>query len=422
MAQPPIEETRANDLAILRGDDEEPAQAPKAEEESEPEEEAESEDNDDIVLDDDDVKDDEDEDGESEEDDSEKESEEDEEDEESDEKIGTGYGKPTYRQLVAKYPKIFKDFPGLRNTFFRERDYSKLFPTVEDARESYEHLNKLKAGEQRISQADPGDFLDLLGEYDVNKQRRFINDFLPALLAKNRPAFQAVTEPVIRHMIKSAYGDGKRNGNNNLMNSALNVHEWMFGDDKIDAPSRPLHQREERTNETDPEKEELRRQNQEILRGQHQNFVDTILTNSSKTITNIVQKNLPEDVSPFLGRSITRDVMDELASVLRDDPAHRSNMERLLKQAAANRYSQEWKDRVSSAYLSRAKLALPTIIKKVRSQALKGSNGSNKPRPSAHKRATGSDSKVSGRNVAVNKDKESAVKTGKMKEIDFLSS
>jgi hypothetical protein len=415
MAQPPIEETRGNDLAILRGDDDEPAKA-IAKDEEEVEEDSEPEEDDDIILDDDPEPDSDEDEEDS--DDTEKEPEEDEEDEESDEKIGTGYGKPTYRQLVAKYPKIFKDFPGLRNTFFRERDYSKLFPTVEDARESYEQLNNLKAGEQRISQADPGDFLDLLGEYDAGKQRKFINDFLPALLAKNRPAFQAVTEPVIKHMIKSAYNDAKRNGNNNLMNSALNVHEWMFGDDKVEEPLKS-QQRQEPQN--DPEKERLYRENQEILRGQHQNFVDSILTESSKSITNIIGKNLPDEVSPFLGRSITRDIMDELAAVLRDDPSHRSNMERLLKQAAANRYSTEWKDRIRFAYLSRAKLALPTIIKKVRSQALKGSNG--KPRPSTHKRATGSDSKVSsGRNVTVNKDKESAVKSGKMKEIDFLSS
>lgn len=413
MANPPIEDTRANDLQILTGDDEEAAKAvePEEKEKAGDGDDDEPESDDDIILDDDvETKE------EPEEDDEEEEPEEESEDEESDEKIGTGYGKPTYRQLVAKYPKIFKDFPGLRNTFFRERDYSKLFPTVEDARESYEQLNRLKAGEQRISAADPGDFIDLLGEYDVNKQRRFINDFLPALLAKNRPAFQAVTEPVIKHMIRSAFNDAKRNGNNNLMNSALNVHEWMFGDDKVEEP---LRTQQPVQNQPDPEKERLYKENQEILRGQHQNFVDSILTDSSKRITNIVSKNLPDDVSPFLGRSITRDVMDELASVLRDDPAHRSNMERLLKQAASNRYSTEWKDRVKSAYLSRAKLALPDIIKKVRSAALKGNN--SKARPSTFKRATGTDSKVSARSSVQSKDAVEAVKSGKMKEIDFLN-
>lgn len=417
MPSPPIEDTRSNDYAILVGDDDEPAKAAVEEETEETPDESESEsEDDDIVLDDDDeeVKD-------EDEDDEEKESEEEQEDEESDEKIGTGYGKPTYRQLVAKYPKIFKDFPGLRQTFFRERDYSKLFPTVEDARESYEQLNRLKVGEQRISQADPADFLELLGDYDVNKQRKFIHDFLPALLSKNRPAFQAVTEPVIKHMIRSAYMDAKRNGNQNLMDSALNVHEWVFGNDKVDEAPRSSQRNPDQ--EPDPEKERLRQENQEILRGQHQNFVDSILSTSSKSITNIIRKNLPEDVTDFLGRSITRDVMDELASVLRDDPAHRSNMERLLKQAASNRYSSEWKDRVQSAYLSRAKLALPTIIKKVRSAALKGAAAKRSGNgPTTPKRATGSDSKVASRNVNVNRDAAKAVKAGKMSERDFLNS
>ena len=413
---PPIEDNSSNDLKILRGEEEPISNEEETGESTEVKEDEENppEDDDEIVLDDEDETDEE----EGSEEETEEDEDEDKDEDESDEKIGTGYGKPTYRQLVAKYPKIFKDFPGLRNTFFRERDYAKIYPTIEDARESYEQLNRLKAGEQRISQADPGDFIDLLGEYDINKQRKFVQNFLPALLQKNRTAFQAVTEPVIKHMIRSAFNDAKRNGNNNLMNSALNVHEWMFGDDKVEEPAR-IETKQQRESEPDPEKERLRAENQAILRGQHDNFVSAVLDSSSRSITNIIRKNLPDEVTDFMGRSITRDVMDELANVLRDDPAHRSNMERLIKQAAQSKYAPEWKDRVQSAYLSRAKLALPTIIKKVRSQALKGTT----TKPRAIKRATGTDSKVSGKNNGnMNRDVVKAVKSGKMSERDFLNS
>src|SRR5215203_7029764 len=50
------------------------------------------------------------------------------EDEKLDEKVGAPFsGRPTYRQVIDEYPKLFKKFPGVRNVFFRERDFSRIY-------------------------------------------------------------------------------------------------------------------------------------------------------------------------------------------------------------------------------------------------------------------------------------------------------
>src|SRR5271169_344060 len=60
--------------------------------------------------------------------------EEEDEEEEQVEDEGLGKDRPTFKEINAKFPTLFKDFPGLKHAFFKEREYSALFPTVEDAK------------------------------------------------------------------------------------------------------------------------------------------------------------------------------------------------------------------------------------------------------------------------------------------------
>ncbi len=405
----PIEETPSNDLKILLGEDENEIESTPEPEDDESE----------IPEPPEDIDEDEEE-SDSQEDDEEDESDSDDkkDDDDDDEKIGAEFsGRPTYRDLKEYDPKLFKKFPQLRDVFFREREYTKLYATVEDAQDAYNELTKLKAGEARISAADPDDFLEILNDYDPNKERQFIQNFLPALHKRNRTAFFAITEPVLKNALRSMHSDAKRNGNESLMNSALNAHEWLFGNDKIEEPARI--QQQARTNEPDPEKEELKRQNQRILENRHNEFTSNVLDIASKKIRSRIERDIPEDTSAFLRNSITKEVMDELAKVLRADPAHRSNMDRLLRNASKNNYSVESKDSIVTAYLSRAIVGLPSILKKVKAEALKGA----KPRVESRPRANGSDSRTPRRDATkINSDKAKDVKSGKISALDFLNS
>ena len=341
------------------------------------------------------------------------------EDEKLDEVVGAKFsGRPTYRQVIDKYPKIFKDFPGLRNVFFRERDFSRVFPTVEDAQEAYDELNKLKAGEQVISNGNPKDFLEVLRDYDPNKEAQFVENFLPSLYKVNKPAFEAVTTPVIQYALRTMHRDASRNGNDNLTNSAVNVYEWLFGTDKIEEGGQ--RQSIAPSQQNDPEKESLKAERDRLLNTRHTEFIDGALNGASRKIDGIIKNALPEEVSEFEVKSITREVMDRLGAVLRADSAHRSNMDRLIRNGRNEAYSEAARERLSSAFLSRAKLALPEIIKKVKSEALRGQT--NKPRKEVPTRPNGSNSKMA---TKINREKEdlvAKVKSGKISERAFLES
>jgi len=410
MPVPPIEDSATkSDRDVLYGNDE-----PEEKDDSSETEDAsdDSSDKEEETEDDSEVTEDSD-------DDEDVEEEDEKEDEELDEVVGAKFsGRPTYRQVIDKYPKIFKDFPGLRDVFFRERDYSRVFPTVEDAQESYDQLNKLKAGEQVISNGNPQDFLEVLRDYDANKERQFVGSFLPSLYKNNKPAFEAITSPVIQYAIRSMHRDATRNGNTNLATSAVNVYEWLFGTDDVESsgrapqvPSAP---------QPDPEKENLKAERDRLLNTRHSEFIDVALSSASRKIDSIIKQSLPEETSGFEVKSITREVMDQLGAVLRADSAHRSNMDRLIRNGRQDAYSEAARERLSSAFLSRAKLALPEIIKKVKSEAL--GKGSSKPRKEVPNRPNGANSKMA---TKVSRDKEdlvAKVKSGKISERAFLES
>ena len=416
MPVPPIENSATkSDRDILYGTDDEPeddveeekpAKAAKKEEPEEEEDEVEDEEESDEE--------------ESDENETEEDSEEetDEKDEDLDKVVGAPFsGRPTYRQVVNKYPKLFKDFPGLRNVFFRERDYSRVYPTVEDAQEAYDQLNTLKAGEQIISNGNPKDFLEVLRDYDANKEAQFVENFLPSLYKTNKPAFETITTPVIQYALRTMHRDAARNGNDNLTNSAVNVYEWLFGTDNIEdgGTRQPLP----RTQQSDPEKETLKRERDQLLQTRHGEFVDGALNTASRKIDGIIKSSLPEEIGGFEVKSITREVMDRLGAVLRADSAHRSNMDRLIRNGKNEQYSEAARERLSSAFLSRAKLALPEIIKKVKAEALKGGS---KPRKEVPSRPNGSNSKMSSKVAKSKEDNAMKVKKGLMSERAFLES
>jgi len=415
MPVPPIEDSATqSDKDILYGSDEdeqedtEPEEKPKSkskpksEDDEEPEEESDSDDTDE----------------QSDEEDVEDEEEPEEKDDDLDKVVGAPFsGRPTYRQVVDKYPKIFKDFPGLRDVFFRERDYSRVFPTVEDAQESYDQLNTLKAGEQVISNGNPKDFLEILRDYDANKEAHFVEEFLPSLYKNNKPAFEAITTPVIQYALRTMHRDAARNGNDNLTNSAVNVYEWLFGTEDIESGGKRQPLPRTQTG-PDPEKENLKRERDQLLSTRHGEFIDGALNSASRKIDGIIKGALPEDVGAFEVKSITREVMDRLGAVLRADSAHRSNMDRLIRNGKNDAYSEAARERLSSAFLSRAKLALPEIIKKVKSEAL----GKSGPRAKVPTRPNGSNSKMVSKVNKTKEDLNAKVKSGKMSERAFLES
>src|SRR5439155_10821415 len=91
-------------------------------------------------------------------------------------------GRPSFKDIKAKYPNLFKDFPDLREMFFREQGYSELFPTVEDAKEAHENSANYSFLRELVEGGTTENTEEFLGAVkDIDKLQSFAYSFLPAL-------------------------------------------------------------------------------------------------------------------------------------------------------------------------------------------------------------------------------------------------
>src|SRR5262245_60605887 len=66
------------------------------------------------------------------------------------------------KEILAKYPKLFKDFPYLEKAYYREQQFTELLPTIADAKLAVEKAQILDRTEQQVMS---GDIIGVLSAY-----------------------------------------------------------------------------------------------------------------------------------------------------------------------------------------------------------------------------------------------------------------
>lgn len=393
-------DSNQDELAILQGEDEETKDTKVTDDSEDEEEDKESDDEESADEDDDDdsVSD--------EEEDEEEEKIEDTDEDDDDEHIGGFKHRPTYGEVKTEFPELFKKFPTLKEVFFREKKYTEIFPTIEDAEDAANQLEEFEGAKEVITSGNVKGYLDLLRG---DAKKRAIIDFLPTLQRENVAAFQTIVEPIIKNVLRHAYNAGKEHDNADLVASAENIHQVVFGNKDV---GKPLPKPEIKS---DPERESFEREKEEFLNSKLRDAETEISSFASRFLEKRIQGMLPDNIPPYLRKSIIRDSIQEMGKLLNSDKNHARLMKSMWKRARANGYSKEWTDKVRTTYISRALNTLPVAVKKVKSEALKGI-----PRKPADttKRPSGSSS----RSTKTSKISEADVKAGRVSELDFLKS
>jgi len=327
------------------GDDE----SPDEENDSPDEESDESEDTDDVDEEDSDSEDD----GEDAEDDS--------SDEQSDDLS-------LYQQVKKASPDIFKKFPELKNAIFREQRYSEIFPSVEEAKTAKDRNESFAQLENDILEGKPEELLKAVEATDKTSLTKFAHGLLPALLSQNKELYSEVISLPIKRAVQQAYLQAKKAGNKNLMNAALYVDDFFFEGDGIGNDPRLNTAPKKQEKSPDVERlEKERDEHAERIRGEFNNSViESLRFKMGKEITSsIVQFEFDE----YKRKNVARDIETEVNNILAADTRYQASIRSLYKQAESAKYSSDWKARLISAYLARAKAVLPIAKKKVIEEA-----------------------------------------------------
>lgn len=280
---------------------------------------------------------------------------------------------PKKRELLTKYPDIFKTFPWFEKMIYRDRQYTELFGSFDDAKEVAEQAQILQNFEKDLVSGNTETILKQVKENDPKAFDKIVDNYMVTLSKVDKEAYVEVCGNIGKHIIRDLVNEATNvKGMNKeqaelLHQTALVLNQYLFGSSTYTPPKARVETKpndeEEKLNR---EKSDFTRQKYETSRDELQTRVDNTLR---ATITDYIDRN--NEMSAYVKKNAINDAMKLLHTTIGNDAAFRKNLDKLWESAFSERFNQNSLGRIKSAYLGRAKALLKPIISKARAEALK---------------------------------------------------
>lgn len=275
------------------------------------------------------------------------------------------------KEILAKYPDVFKDFPYLEKAYYREQQYSEILPTIDDAKEAVEKAETLDSFESEIMQGSTESLLATVKENDKEAFAKVVDNYLPTLYKVDQDAYFHTIGNIIKHTVISMVRDGKEQEVKELIDAADVLNQYIFGTKQFHHPTRLS--KAEATGNT--EQEELEQQRVEFREQQYETAKDNVVSRIDNVIKSTIDKNIDPrgSMTSYVKSKAVGDVSEALENLISKDKRFVEIYDRLWERAFNDNFSTESMDRIKSAWLSKAKTLLPSLIKNARNEALRGS-------------------------------------------------
>jgi len=273
------------------------------------------------------------------------------------------------KDILKKYPTLFKDFPFLESQHFKLREYTELFGTVDDARETIEKAEQFGRLQQEVYSGDLTTILKSVKEDEPENYAKIIDNYIPTLMKVDPEAYTGILTNIFRRAVLTMHQEGKRMENEKLQEAALILNQFMFNNSDV-PPEFSLSKSENR--ESAKEKE-LKEREQEFLRQRYETTYQDLAGRIDNVLKATIEKNIDprESMSGYVKKNAIRDALTMVQDNLKQDPAFKKVLDGLWKKAFEANFDRTSVDNIRKAYLGKAKTVLPEMIKKARSEALK---------------------------------------------------
>jgi len=279
------------------------------------------------------------------------------------------------KEILAKYPKLFKDFPYLEKAYYREQQFTELLPTIQDAKLAVE---KAKIIDRLDSDIMSGDISNVLAATKAENQEAFYklaDNYLPALKKVDQQAYFHVLGGVVKDTIITMVREGKALGEQGApLTAAANIlNQFVFGSQNF-VPHQPLS-KQPNPDETERDNRQQYEHQQRVM-GVFEQTRDTLQTKADNVLKSTIDQHIDPNgsMSDYVRGKAVQDAKENLESLIGKDARFVGLLDKLWEKAFQKGFDKESTDRIKAAYLSKAKTLLPSVIKKARNDALKGTS------------------------------------------------
>lgn len=281
---------------------------------------------------------------------------------------------PRRKEILAKYPNLFKEFKFLERAFYKVSEYDNIFPSLNDAKAAVIQASTLRRIETDINQGNLDNLFKGIKQTDPDGWNRCMDNLLKAVHTTDNQAYGVILRNVMSNVINGIEADAKEYDNDALAATAKNLKDIFFGNKK---PEQVKLGKEVKVNS---EAEALNRQRAEFEQQRYGNSLQEVTENIQNTLKNWIDQTIDPKGSmpPYVKKNATKDALEMLEADLRNSKTLHPVTQRLWQHAHANGYSRDSLKKIENAFKARAKTLLPTAIKKARAEALKESRVNTK--------------------------------------------
>jgi len=272
------------------------------------------------------------------------------------------YDRPTVTDINKAFPEFFKKFPAFKDVMFREKEFTMLFPTVEIAKDAAEASEALSDFRGDLFEGTGEKFtkaLDEAGELD-----KFSSNFLTNLQKSNKDAYWNAVTPTLQNMVRAVWREGVKRNDDNLKLSAENVSIYLFDTAEV------AQGKKSAVVEKQPEDPKIKAERADMQREKFNTFRIDVLQECSKGAASQLDLDKFKQLTPKMKTILAREIITEVDNTIAKDEAHMKFVNSLWKRTQQSGYTNEIKSRIISAYLERAKSLVPSIRRRLLTEAL----------------------------------------------------
>ena len=275
---------------------------------------------------------------------------------------------PRKKEILKEFPEVFKKFPFLEKMMYRDRQYTELFGSFDDAKELAERAEIFTGFEQQLLSGKTEEILKNVKETDPKAFDKIVDTYLITLAKVDKDAYYDVTNSVAKRIIVEMVKEANDSQNEELKQAALLMNQFLYGTSKFvpHAPRTTAEKAGEEQSEAEKERLSLLQERFETAKEDIQTRVDNTLR---ATISSYID---PKDImTPYMKKNAVNDALQSLHSTLGRDTSFRKSLDKTWRSAYDAKYSKDSVNRIQSLYLGRAKGSLKAAIQKARVEALK---------------------------------------------------
>lgn len=274
---------------------------------------------------------------------------------------------PRKKEILKKYPDVFKEFPFLEKMMYRDKAYTELFGSFDDAKEVAEKADHFDHVESTLMSGSTEELLKGVKDNDERAFNLIVDDYLPTLLKVDKDAYFHVIGNLNKRLIMEMWKEGTDTSNDTLKEAAIAINQFVFGSSKFEAPKA----RVDRTQ--DPKKDEVEQERLQFVQERFENSRDELQTQVDNTLKATISEYIDPKgkMSAYVKKNAVNDAMRLLTSSIAEDGSVSKNLDKLWRTAFDSKFSKESLNRIKSFYLGKAKGGLRNAILKARAEALK---------------------------------------------------